>query len=107
MFPDLEPNKSAMPSGSLNISDGYFLLWKRDKLAYSVRECEAEVIQKYISNTFGDAAAMQWNGTVIQWAQLHLPNKQVAWSLWGERNVKQIPQRTRNIMVRTILTGLV
>ena len=36
MFPDLEPDKSAMHASSLDIDDGYVLLWKRDKAAHAV-----------------------------------------------------------------------
>ena len=78
MFPDLEPDKSAMPAGSLDIDDGYVLLWKRDKAAHAVQECEADSIRTYLTNALGDAAVLRWSGTVIRWAQVRLPNGQVA-----------------------------
>ena len=99
MFPDLEPDKSAMPAGSLDLGDGFVLLRKRDKAAHAVRECEAESIRTYLSDAFGDEAVLRWSGTVIRWARVRLPNGQVARSLWGESGRKQRPRQARNVMV--------
>ena len=99
MFPDLEPDKSAMPAGSLDIDDGYVLLRKRDKAAHAVRECEADSIRTYLTDALGDAAVLRWSGTVIRWARVRLPNGQVARSLWGESDRKRRPRRARNVTV--------
>ena len=99
MIPDLEVDTPALPHGSMDIGDGYALLQKRDTTAREVRECEAEAIRTYLSGIGGVAEVEEWDSTVTRWARLHLPNGQLARSLWGEQSQKRPPRRARNVKV--------
>ncbi|KAI0054683.1 hypothetical protein BV25DRAFT_1816712 [Artomyces pyxidatus] len=89
MIPDLEPDTSRLPRGSVSLGAEYVLLRAMDTCARAVRRSEAEAIRTYLDERHGQFPSQHTNGwirnpVVTRWARLRLPNGQVARSAWKE-----------------------
>ncbi|KIK19063.1 hypothetical protein PISMIDRAFT_13954 [Pisolithus microcarpus 441] len=76
-MPELDSSNTGLPYGSVDLSDGYTLLRKRSK--HSVTLCSGEAIA--ISQFLGPGHIVP---CIKKWAQLCLPNGQIARSAWRE-----------------------
>jgi hypothetical protein len=85
MIPSLEPPTNSLPSGAVDIGDGYVLLRAMEKWPSLVRECEAVVFRTYLRETEGTTMSDEWHPSISRWARVRLPNGQVARSAWKER----------------------
>ena len=93
MIPSLDDSLSTPTCGSVDLGNSYILLPKHDTYAISVPELECPVIVTYL----------QQPGTqkVRRWGRLHLPNGQIARSLYAELDkVAEQVQMAWNIKVR-------
>ncbi|EGN96876.1 hypothetical protein SERLA73DRAFT_170242 [Serpula lacrymans var. lacrymans S7.3] len=78
----LSPPTNPIPKGGVDIGDGYLLLRAKEKFPRSVRSCEAEVIQSYLSGN--QSYDTEFQSKITRWARIRLPNGQVGRSLWKE-----------------------
>ncbi|KAI6018270.1 hypothetical protein PISMIDRAFT_18255 [Pisolithus microcarpus 441] len=77
IMPELDDSGSRLPHGSIKLGDGYALLHKCSKHAVIPCGDEATALSQFL----GPARALPH---IKKWAQLHLPNGQVARSAWRE-----------------------
>ncbi|EGO03229.1 hypothetical protein SERLA73DRAFT_119031 [Serpula lacrymans var. lacrymans S7.3] len=75
MIPSLSPPTNPIPKGGVDIGDGYLLLRAKEN-------CEAEVIQSYLSGN--QSYDTEFQSKITRWARIRLPNGQVGRSLWKE-----------------------
>ncbi|KIN93118.1 hypothetical protein M404DRAFT_171788 [Pisolithus tinctorius Marx 270] len=76
IMPKLNDGIKGDPMGSINLGDGYILLWKRDKRPWIPTGEEACIVSEFIGRP---------PDRFKRWAQLCLPNGQIARSLWREK----------------------
>ena len=76
-MPELDDGIRGNPVGSVDLGKGYVLLRKRDKRPWLPTGEEARVISEFM----GQGQPLE---RFKRWAQLRLPNGQIAWSLWRE-----------------------
>ncbi|KAG1839882.1 hypothetical protein DFJ58DRAFT_718471 [Suillus subalutaceus] len=88
-----EPSKG-LPIGAIDSGDGFALLRKRDRYAFSPVGGAAQAILDYL----GDGSALP---RIKRWARLLLPNGQIAWSVWRE-TLKPLDQTrtSRNVKIK-------
>ncbi|KAJ6511095.1 hypothetical protein C8R45DRAFT_921782 [Mycena sanguinolenta] len=84
ILPDLEPTNDPLPRGAIDLGDGYRLLRKTDSCRREVPGCEEKAIREYLEDNFGSEYAERWRGSVVRWARIRLPTRQIARSLWKE-----------------------
>jgi hypothetical protein len=77
MVPDLELPENPFPQGSINIGDFYVLLCAMDTSSCPVQPPESAAIKNYLQNT-GRPQTDDFEVHIVWWAQLQLPNRQVA-----------------------------
>ncbi|KAJ7598484.1 hypothetical protein C8J56DRAFT_1000189 [Mycena floridula] len=96
MIPDLEPEKSELPSGALDLSDGYALLRSRELYVFEPNLLAAS---KTFASDHGKILGRH-DITVDRWARLRLGNGQITRSAWKElhRPVEKV-RRARNVKV--------
>jgi hypothetical protein len=75
VLPELDEPPKGLPTGSVNLGDGYALLWKRDRYFCLPDPEHAEVFACFL----GEGQVLQ---RIKKWARLLLPNGQVARSAW-------------------------
>ena len=75
-MPELNDGIKGNPMGSVDLGEGYVLLRKRDKKPWLPIGEEACVISEFIGHPVHHFK---------RWAQLHLPNGQIARCLWREK----------------------
>jgi hypothetical protein len=75
IIPMIEPSSNTPPKGSLDLGQGYVLLCRWERAVHAVCLCESDTILHYlaINGIHIDSAPL-----VMRWAQLRLPNGQVA-----------------------------
>ena len=99
IMPELDDSNTGPPYGSVDISNGYILLRKRAKNAVIPRGDEAAAISHFL----GPEHVLP---RIKKWAQLRLPNGQIACSAW--RETLRLPEQicvSRNVKVSTIPTA--
>lgn len=79
-FADPEP---ALPSGSIDLGNGYALLRARDRRDRGVTEPEERALRGFLSQHFGFNQPT-WTPVLRRWARLAIPTGQVARSAWKE-----------------------
>lgn len=81
ILPDLAPDDPVLPQGAVNlrVRDGYILLRVQDRTAtFFYDEC-ADTIWVFLVEELGkDGIPLDWVPRYMQWAQLRLPNMQIA-----------------------------
>ena len=100
MIPDLGDDTERIPTGSLELGDGYRLLPPRDTAARPVSSVEMEAVKVYMRvmmNQNYDGSTM----SIRRWGRVRLPNGQIVRSRWKEeqRQTKKI-RISRNVKVR-------
>ncbi|KAF8219032.1 hypothetical protein L208DRAFT_1344304 [Tricholoma matsutake] len=103
-MPDLEPETSSIPHGGVDLGSGYQLLHAKDATAHEVWEYEVAVITQYLHDVEHQVSE-DWEPTVVWWARLCLPNEQISWSAWKEKNMAKIRQ-DRDVKVISLLWSL-
>ena len=78
IMPKLNDGIRGNPVGSVDLGEGYVLLRKRDKRPWLPTGEEARVISEFM----GQGQPLE---RFKRWARLHLPNGQIARSLWWEK----------------------
>ena len=81
MWPNLEQVQTN-PRGSVDLGDGYLLLWPRDEKPYQLSPAEWNAFDGFCSsipNTGGTTRK-----SVYRWGRLRIPNGQTARSYWKE-----------------------
>jgi hypothetical protein len=102
MIPDLEPDSDTLPRGSNDIGDSYVFLRARDGAACLIDGVAGATIREFYEERGFGNFENDWFPHIIRWAQLCLPNGQIARSSWKEklkspehirtaRNVKVLP----------------
>ncbi|KIM60882.1 hypothetical protein SCLCIDRAFT_26240 [Scleroderma citrinum Foug A] len=76
-MPELDDSNNGLPHGSVDLGNGYILLRKRSKNAIIPRGDEAAAISQFL----GPGHLLPH---IKKWAQLRLPNGQIAHSAWRE-----------------------
>ncbi|TFK82762.1 hypothetical protein K466DRAFT_499728 [Polyporus arcularius HHB13444] len=79
-FADPDP---PLPSGSIDLGNGYALLRARDRFERGMTEAEERAVRSFLSQHFGFNNPA-WNPVVRRWARLAIPSGQVARSAWKE-----------------------
>jgi len=75
IYPELDlKSRFQLPKGAMDIRGGYIMLRPRDKIPAEIPGRPAEVLSQAINTS-----------RIRRWGQAHLPNGQVARSLWSER----------------------
>ncbi|KAG1833181.1 hypothetical protein EV424DRAFT_1312206 [Suillus variegatus] len=77
VLPELDEPPKGLPTGSVDLGDGYALLRKRDRYFRLPDPEHAEVIARFL----GEGRVLQ---RIKKWARLLLPNGQIARSAWRE-----------------------
>ena len=78
----------------------YSGLWRKIRTVF---ETEADALERYLLNTWGENMPVDRHRLVIRWARLRLPNGQVARSAWREKLKPLEKLRTaRNVKVCSI-----
>ena len=90
IYPELDPkSKYQLPKGAVDVGEGYIMLRPRDKYPAEIPGPLAEVLTQAINTS-----------RIRRWGRAHLPNGQVARSLWSEqRRTSQKVRISRNIKV--------
>jgi hypothetical protein len=76
-IPELDEPAKGLPTGAVDLGDGFALLRKRDRYTFSPVGGAAQAILDYL----GDGRPLP---RIKRWARLLLPNGQIARSLWRE-----------------------
>ncbi|KAG1746660.1 uncharacterized protein EDB91DRAFT_1049214, partial [Suillus paluster] len=71
VLPELNEPPKGLPTGSVNLGDGYALLWKQDRYFCFSDQEHAEVISRFL----GAGCVLH---CIKKWAHLLLPNGQIA-----------------------------
>ncbi|KAG1853516.1 hypothetical protein F4604DRAFT_1883396 [Suillus subluteus] len=88
-----EPSKG-LPIGAIDSGDGFALLCKCDKYAFSPVGGAAQAILDYL----GDGPALPH---IKHWARLLLPNGQIPWSVWRETlKPLDLTRTSRNVKIK-------
>jgi len=97
MFPELDPTVAPhLPRFARDLSDGHVLLRPWDKYVVSAAEHAGDALRHSINTS-----------KVRQWGRLHLPNGQVARSLWCESKRSNNRVRvTRNVKVHAMFSKI-
>lgn len=82
MFPELE-NEKGPPRASHSIGNGYRLLAAHNGIQHRLHDCELVAFVKLLEQE-GERVPARWTTKVERWAQLQLPNGQIARSAWKE-----------------------
>ncbi|KAF8804536.1 hypothetical protein BYT27DRAFT_7106488, partial [Phlegmacium glaucopus] len=85
LIPDLENSPPVIPQGARDLGDGYVLLCARDKLCCCINVSEEVAFAGYLKDIHGIDVDEDWSPVLAHWAQLRLPNGQVARSAWKEK----------------------
>jgi hypothetical protein len=105
MIPSLQPPKSNLPWGAVDLGQGFALLCAQDRYKRPMRHCEVLAFQRYLKkidvfSSSGKRFSSKWCPKITRWARLRLPNGQVARSRWKEGSKPLNKLRTsRNIKV--------
>jgi hypothetical protein len=93
IIPELDEPPRGLPTGAIDLGDGYALLRKRDRYAMLPTGEPARAISDFL----GHERVLP---RIKRWARLLLPNGQVAHSAWRE-NLKELEQirMSRNVKV--------
>ncbi|KAF8064082.1 hypothetical protein FPV67DRAFT_1419918 [Lyophyllum atratum] len=91
-------SESCIPSGGIDLSDGYVLLRACQATLVDVSEPEANAITEFWKSN-GWPNQDGWPRAVRRWARLRLPNGQVARSRWMEARSRQSLRKTCMIKV--------
>ena len=81
-MPGLNPTPSP-PRGSLDIGDGYWLLWATDTVAHLLPASEATALHSFCGCA-GVFLPDNHQFKITKWAQLALPVGQIAQCAWKE-----------------------
>ena len=94
IYPQLDPTATShLPKFAKDLGKGYVLLRPRDRNVTTITESAGEILLARIHTS-----------RIRRWGRLHLPNGQVARSLWCESNRARSKIRvTRNVKVCCIL----
>jgi hypothetical protein len=94
-MPELDDPLKGLPLGAVDLGDGYVLLCKRDR--YPLFPADGDVAEA-IQNFLGHGRILP---RIKRWAQLLLPNGQIARSAWRE-TLKSLEQTrmSRNVKVK-------
>lgn len=100
MFPDLEPDATHRPRGSIDLGDGYVLLRARQRNAKTIDGAEGDAVREYLEEQglcdFDDDEYPN----IIKWARLMLPTKQIARTFWRESlKALEDTRMSRNVKV--------
>lgn len=86
MFPELEPNTSALPRGSYDAGDEYILLRALDSSARYAKDAESLAIASWLTEIGEKCQLVEgYRARIARWARLRLPNGQIARSAWREK----------------------
>ncbi|KAG1740910.1 hypothetical protein EDB19DRAFT_1634998 [Suillus lakei] len=96
IIPSIEPAKTNLPQGSQDLGNGYVLLRNRERTPHTVWRCESDAILQYLT---AKDIHVPTTPQIIRWAQLRLPNGQVARSAWKELAMTRQPRMARNVKV--------
>lgn len=96
MYPQLGLSGPSLPSGALDLADGYALLRVAESRSMAVPEAESDAIRTAIQD-----APEDWlrSPRVAKWGRLSLPTGQIARSTWAESRRKD-PRKSCNVKVR-------
>ena len=86
MAPDLLPNEVTPPCGSKDIRNGYILLHAKERYLQAIDGAEGQAIVDLYAQKEGTVPE---NLQVTRWAQLWLPNGQIAQSAWKESRLSE------------------
>ena len=89
MWPSLEPVQKD-PRGSIDLGDGYLLLWPKDHKPYRLSPAEWDALTTFYSGLPNGSIAKR---SVCRWGRLRIPNGQTARSYWKE--VIRVPRSAR------------
>jgi len=80
MWPDLEKVQKN-PRGSIDLGDGYLLLWPKDHKPYRLSPAEWEALNTFYSGLPNAGITRRY---IYRWGRLRIPNGQTARSYWKE-----------------------
>lgn len=99
MIPDLDPEPSSLPRGSLALGDDFALLTATDSVSRTVTVAEGHAIRRFILDNGGYTDCDELVH-VVRWARLRLPNGQICCSRWKEDGMQTENIRmSRNVKV--------
>ncbi|KAF8262840.1 hypothetical protein EI94DRAFT_1704458 [Lactarius quietus] len=103
ILPDLEPDDPILPRGAVDLGDGYILLRAWDETGVRFYGKHADAICAFLVMELGQGALpVDWVPKYIHWAQLRLPNLQIACCAWKENSRKTavaLLHHSRNVKV--------
>ncbi|EIW80031.1 hypothetical protein CONPUDRAFT_27571, partial [Coniophora puteana RWD-64-598 SS2] len=98
--PTLDPRQLKLPSGAVDLENGYFLLPRKDRYLCDLTPPDAEAHAAFL-RTYG--LLVRGIPAIQRRARLLLPNRQVACSLWKEGAMQGSVRMSRH--VKLILPG--
>lgn len=99
MLPDLKTSEYILPHGTLDTGDRYVMLMAMERVTMYLCPCEVAALYNFFAAIDPVANPMNFC-KVMWWAQICLPNGEIAQSLWKES--KCLPEKTqlaRNVKV--------
>jgi hypothetical protein len=90
IYPDLDPKAGFhLPRSATDLGNGYIALRPRDRYPAQIPEPAAEILSQAVNLS-----------KIRRWGRVHLPNGQIARSLWSEkRRTRQKIRVSRNVKV--------
>jgi hypothetical protein len=105
IFPELAPKDEHIPGNAVDIGDGYYMLSKWDSTARPVTAAEHTAIATYLLHHHMAPPSAHIPVHVTRCARVHLPNGQIAASLWREEVLNTHFRVGRNIKVSLLFYG--
>ncbi len=86
IIPTLGEPHSQIPCGAAQLGNGYIFLTASERYAHKIPDVDAKALLN-LSQAFGAQVddAWLWKPKVAIWAQLQLPNGQIARSYWAKQ----------------------
>ena len=101
IWPDLEKVQHD-PRGSVDLGDGYLLLWPKDPKPYRLSPTEWDALNAFYSGLPNAGVVRK---SVYRWGRLRIPNGQTARSYWKEVIRVSVSARTdRMLKVRDLIS---
>ena len=101
MWPDLEKVQSD-PRGSVDLGNGYLLLWPKDHKPYRLSPTEWDALKTFYSGLPNAGAIRR---STYRWGRLRIPNGQTARSYWKEAiRVSRSARTDRMVKVRDLIS---
>jgi len=84
IIPDIEPIEDPLPQGAIKLGVKYYLFRAMDRMQREITNLEKEAFCLYLKYANHLPPCKFPITKVTRWACLHLPNHQIAGSLWSE-----------------------